>query len=272
VKIHITADDYGLDAGVNRAIEALAESGAISAATVMCHPDAALDSIARLRDSGIRLGAHLTFVEERPLRDDRALAPVLDASGRFPKNYKYLFAAIVRHPKVIPALVREGEAQLERYLDLKLRLDLFTSHQHVHLFPPLWSALAMLLERTTAQPRVAAAHWAKPTPQVLLGAASVMAERVRPLPGREVVRPLGLNCSGRLNRSALLKLLDVDVARAASRGGMPELVVHPGVETQRMRNRYGHWKFQWEQEFELLQSSFVRESLAARGLSLAELP
>jgi predicted glycoside hydrolase/deacetylase ChbG (UPF0249 family) len=235
----------------------------------MCHPASDLSTLSRLRDSGIQLGVHLVFVEERPLRADRALMPLLDAAGRFPRNYKRLFAAILQHPTALAALVREGEAQVERYLDLKLPLQLFTSHQHVHLFPPLWHALGALIERSsTALPRMAAWQWASPSPQTVLGAASTVAGWLRPLKQWESLRPVGLNFSGRLTEARLMELLDRDVPHQATRGGVPEVVVHPGLTTRRLTNLYGHWNFRWEEEFMLLQSASVRESLAARGLSL----
>src|SRR5689334_1051849 len=61
----ITADDYGLSPGVNAAIEHLAAAGAISAVSVMVHPDAHLDTLHRLTATGVALGLHVVLTRER---------------------------------------------------------------------------------------------------------------------------------------------------------------------------------------------------------------
>src|SRR5215468_1930198 len=107
----ITADDYGLSAGVNGAVEALAAAGRIRAVSVMAHRDAALASVRRLADTGVAIGLHVCFTGVRPF-----VGALGDGGGVLPANHRRLFAAIAWRPSVVSLLRAEAEAQADRLL------------------------------------------------------------------------------------------------------------------------------------------------------------
>src|SRR5689334_11287628 len=135
--IWVTADDYGLTPAVNRGITQLVSSGAITAVSVMMHAGAHLEQLASLAALRPTLGLHLVFVEEAPLGPSSRLGGLLDRDGRFP-SYPRLFGRLLANPALATLLRDEAEAQLDRYRASGLPLQFINSHQHVHLFPPLW--------------------------------------------------------------------------------------------------------------------------------------
>lgn len=262
----ITADDYGLDAAIDRGIEELAEAGAISAVSVMAHADAHLDpaGLARLHKSGVAVGIHLVLVEERPL--SAAAAALVDGAGRLPATWKALFARVVRRPASLAALAREAEAQVARHRALGLPLSFINSHQHVHLWPPIWLALAPLFDALGAPVRLAHRLRRQPPKQALVELAARTAARLRPLARRRVLSPVGIDVAGRMNADALRATLGRLAREPARPDVLHELVVHPGHEDAALRRRYGHWRYAWQAEYELFASDTCRQILRAHDL------
>ncbi len=266
----ITADDYGLDAAVNRGIESLAGAGRITGVSVMMHDGAVLDGLDQL-NGRIPLGVHLTLVEERPLlAADPGLAPLLDGEGRLPGNYRVLFKRIAVRPTLLPALAREAAAQVERFLGMGLKLDFINSHQHVHLFPPLWLALHPLLKRHPVALR-GCRRLSKPgaSPQGLVNLAAWISWRLRPLPGRCLSSPMGISHAGRLTLETAIDALSPVWTRPRREiDDLPELVTHPGQVTPALDARYSHWNYRWRQELELLRSRAFKGWLEEAGFVL----
>ncbi len=267
----ITADDYGLDAAVNRGIEVLAASGYITGTSVMLHAEAVLDRVDHLNGQ-TSLGVHLTLVEERPLlAGDSGLAPLLDADGRLPRNYRSLFAQVLARPAVLPALAREAAAQVERFLSLGLKLDFINSHQHVHLFPPIWLALFPLLKRYPV-----AVRGSRRLPklgfssQALVNLAAWISWWLRPLPKHPTTHPLGISAAGKLTLESAAKSVSEAVALYDDVDGIvPELVTHPGHVSPAMEVRYPHWNYHWQEELELLRSEAFKELIEGAGFVLS---
>lgn len=268
--LHITADDYGLHPAVNRGIERLAGRGCVTGVSVMTHPDASLADVGRLRDTGVRCGLHLVFVEERPVEDPGRLPGLVDAHGRLPRSYRHLMAALTRAPWIARAMAREAAAQLSRYRSLGLPLDFINSHQHVHLLPPVWWALRPLLADLPGVD-VRSAH----TLPVLASADGAVAASSRvcwataPLAARTVLAPRGIAHAGGMTAGVARAIL----ASIAATHGVPdvqgEIVLHPGDEDDELRRRYGHWRYDWLGEARVAERISREQELAAFGLVLA---
>jgi predicted glycoside hydrolase/deacetylase ChbG (UPF0249 family) len=270
VRLWITADDYGLAPGVNQAIEALATSRAITAASVMVHDAARLESLDRLREAGIALGPHLVFVEEAPLLPVSVIGPLLERDGRFPRSYASLFARLLTRPRLATLLRKEAEAQIDRYLSLGLPVNLINSHQHVHLFPPAWRALAPVFRQYPgAAVRASTRMSARFDKQGLLDLSSRLAASMTPLPDHDLLHPLGVSYSGHLTAevaSAIIARRALESGADAQSNTTLELVVHPALDDSELVQRYGHWRFDWRQEYDMLASGALRESLARRSI------
>jgi predicted glycoside hydrolase/deacetylase ChbG (UPF0249 family) len=258
----LTADDYGLTAGVNAGIETLAAEGAITATSVMCHRDAVLDTTARL--AGVATGIHLVFVEERPLTAD---AP-------FARDWKALFRRVLARPWLAARLADEARAQLARYRETGLPLHFVNSHQHVHLFPPIWAALAPVLRglpgvRVRAPGRVSPFLWRASVRDLALSLSGRVSAALRGVGARRRLQPVGLGCAGHLTTSAAAeRLVRAAAALHATDGDLAEIVTHPGSGDAETRARYPHWGYEWGAEHALLRGPDFRRAAAAASMSL----
>jgi predicted glycoside hydrolase/deacetylase ChbG (UPF0249 family) len=131
----ITADDYAMDAGVDSAVAALGEQGAISAASAMVLSPSWPEAGQRLADCGIDRGLHLDFTSAfaAPFSGSRSLGRLIGAAflGRLDRSD-----------------VRE---RIERQLDqfeavMKARPDFVDGHQHVHQLPLVREVLLAALK------------------------------------------------------------------------------------------------------------------------------
>lgn len=264
----ITADDYGLHPEVNRGIEQLANHGYITSSSILCHQDAHLEQLSNLNPN-VALGVHLCFVEERPLlTNDPQLQPLLDSEGRLPSNYKKLFLKIVRHPSVLPALCREAQAQIQRFLDLGLTLHFINSHQHTHLFPPIWLCLAPVWQQYDVPIR--GVHTFKRpnlSPQGMVNLAGWISWQLKPLKQRPVLTPLGVSCAGKLNFTHSETLFAAESFtqniqdNLLAPDNLLELVTHPGFNSPKLQSLFPHWNYHWQEELELLQSDVFKQLL-----------
>ena len=257
----VTADDYGLSGAVNAAIEELAGVDAVQAVSVMTHEGAELDGALDLRRTGVATGLHLVFTHERPLSPALRQSPLVGADGRLPRSWPGLFARLMARPSLAPLFAGEVEAQLQRFLALGLRLDFINGHEHAHLFPPLWPAVARVARRTGAAVRVFEGR-PRALPDRLLHLSSRACLSLDPLPGATVLRPLGIARSGRLTLADVDRLLGSSAPVPARRGAIAELIVHPANED---RPRGGGPRDARRHERAMLASTAFRDLLRAHG-------
>jgi predicted glycoside hydrolase/deacetylase ChbG (UPF0249 family) len=227
--LRVNADDFGLHPSVSRAIVKAAREGLINSVSAVPFFDAEslalFDALRAL--PGVRIGAHLTFIE----------VPLLTACASFPDrrppaNHRELLRLLLRG-KVRPADVRrEWSAQLEL---LAARLAPATishldSHQHVHLLPGLWR-VARSLQREHHVPVLRTPHepsrraWLKDFP---LGAGLQLLSLVRPAEERF----FGVGTSMAFRADVYAPLLR-EAARHPERSY--ELMVHPDEDARGLR-------------------------------------
>lgn len=141
----INADDYGLCAEVNAAIEELIEAGRLRDVSVLAGGDVWEHAVRFLAQRPhISVGAHLNAVEGRPVSSASEVRLLIGANGRF-IGLPGLLARWVRQPfAVTRALEIEWRAQLERLRQAGLHISHADSHQHLHAFPLAWRCAVKL--------------------------------------------------------------------------------------------------------------------------------
>jgi predicted glycoside hydrolase/deacetylase ChbG (UPF0249 family) len=233
----ITADDYGLSAGTNSSIEALAEAGAISAASVMAHADADFGAIDRLRRSGVVIGLHLSFTQARPL-----VRELGQWGGGLPRGYKQLFAELAVRPGLLGLIADEADAQVDRLASAGVTIDFINGHEHVHLFPPLWPIALRAARRARARAvRIALGQPIDWTQAGLLAASSRACWALTPAPDLAIMSPLGVGRAGSLTLDGIGRLLDRPFSARALRTQQPiarELCVHPAIDVSGRREEH----------------------------------
>lgn len=255
-RLRVTADDFGLHPSVNRGIASLAASGRIDRISVMAHQGACREGLSEMSSGGVELGIHLVFVDEAPLRGD-LLGPYLDADGRLPRSYRKLFQMALLDARFPELLAREAEAQMNQLLDEGVKVLHVNSHQHVHLFPPIWRALLPRFQSWRLPVRAAAHLYAGPIKQMLVEAASATALKRHPPGDLPIHHPLGIEMAGRMTRERLSKAWP-RIRSVAAAEASAEIVVHPGEEGAGVGTRYSRWGYAWRQEYDTLASGAIQ--------------
>jgi len=137
--IVICADDFGLEAGVDQAIVALAEQARISATGCLVQAPGFALAAQALKTLSIDLGLHLNLTE--PLGQKGLCLPLP----------QLLFRAYARTLSK-QAIAEQIETQLDLFeLHLGRSPDFIDGHLHVHQFPMIRELLIQIVQRRYAQ-------------------------------------------------------------------------------------------------------------------------
>src|SRR5262245_55309084 len=144
-RLILNADDYGLCAEVNAAIEELIVAGRLYDVSVLANGESWESAVRFLQQHPqISVGAHLNAVEGRPVTQSSDIRPLTGADGRF-VGLRELLLRWARCPLAVTRAVEiEWRAQLERLRAAKLSISHVDSHQHLHALPPAWRCAVRL--------------------------------------------------------------------------------------------------------------------------------
>lgn len=254
----VNADDFGLTPPVTRGVVRAHREGIVTSASVMPCARGFDDAVRAYRENpGLDCGVHLTYVEERP---------VLAGSPPFPRHYPGFFRALAFGRIRLADVEREWRAQVERCFAAGLTPTHLDSHQHLHVFPPLFPiVLRMARDYGIRWVRVPRPPFEKGRRgvgvAVLLASGMIDARRAA---GKVAMcdRVCGIGSSGRLDTAALIRSID------AHPGGIVELLCHPGEEDGELLRDYGWWRYRWAGECAALTHPDVRRSLESAGVEL----
>jgi chitin disaccharide deacetylase len=300
------ADDFGMNAAINRGILHAFRHGLLTSASVLMNApaaDAALQcwkqqfgtagaadaAVARktLGDPGAPcdLGVHLNLTQGRPLTGNRFPQRLLDAEGRFPGVPGLSRRLLLHGARHVAPLENELAAQIERFLDHGLSPTHLNGHQYVELMPVVQSIIPQLLRRYRigvvrvawepglTRTSLATASGVRPwcQGQLLRLFALRFLIRMRRLGVRYPAAYFGTTHAGRIDLAAVSAYL-----KGAARG-MIEIGLHPGRLAE--PNDALHDNDGWHdplhaaraKELELLTSPALAELLSAHGIRLSRL-
>ena len=144
-RVIITADDFGLAAAVNEAVEIAHRDGVLGSASLMVAADAAADAIARARRlPTLRVGLHVVIVDGRPALPPAMVPGLVDSAGRLRTDIVRTSVRIFFDPRVRRQLRAEVRAQFEAFRASGLPLDHVDAHHHMQLHPTVLSAILAL--------------------------------------------------------------------------------------------------------------------------------
>jgi predicted glycoside hydrolase/deacetylase ChbG (UPF0249 family) len=150
VRIITNADDFGMDEDTARATIECLDAGALTGATIMPNmPATALAAEYAKAHPEKSFGVHLTYVTdtvEAPLCDPTTLPTLAGPNGKFLESQRTRVLAM-RNRIAVEEIERETAAQLQRLVDLGVRLSHVDSHGHLHKFRPFRQALANVLPK-----------------------------------------------------------------------------------------------------------------------------
>lgn len=136
----VNADDFGMSAGINRAIVESHRNGIVTSASLLANGDAFDDAVAAIHQCpGLSVGLHVNLTQGRPVGE--STKSLVDSNGRF---YGPLAMAIRLSIGAVATRDLEAEisAQAHRAVRAGIMLSHFDSHHHIHLHPRAASALA----------------------------------------------------------------------------------------------------------------------------------
>jgi hopanoid biosynthesis associated protein HpnK len=138
----VTADDFGLHAAVNDAVEHANRAGILTAASLMVAAPAAADAVRRARRlPHLRVGLHLVLADGWASLPASQIPGIADANGHmdnrlFSRGIRYFGSSSVRSQ-----LEAEIRAQFAQFSRTRLALDHVNVHKHLHLHPTILGIL-----------------------------------------------------------------------------------------------------------------------------------
>lgn len=140
-RLIINADDFGLTAGVNRAIIELHQAGVLTSASLMAKASATEEAIELARSTpSLGVGCHVVLVDGEPLLSPQRDIPNLAAaaSGALqPTLSRFLetLACNMFSHALEGEIEAEAAAQIALLQNRGLRLTHIDTHKHMHMFP-----------------------------------------------------------------------------------------------------------------------------------------
>ena len=275
-RLIVNADDFGLTAGVNRAIIEAHRAGIVTSTTLMAN-SAAYDEAILLAQQAPRLGVgvHLVFVDGRPIVSPtsiRTLAP--GRHSRF-RGSIALLAANALLARLNPnEIEREAGAQIRKIQASGVLVSHLDTHKHTHLFPNILkpilraaarcgiSAIRNPLEPTFAQVP-ASTQWKR--------RAQVRLLRVLAAGFRELATAAGVSTTDGTLAILATGSLTLEVFRAIIANipdGTWEFVCHPGYDDDALRATGTRLRASRQRELEILTSDSARRTFEEYGVEL----
>jgi hopanoid biosynthesis associated protein HpnK len=282
-RLIINADDFGLTAGVNRAIVEAHEHGVVTSTTLMANGQAFTDAVG-LAQSRPRLGVgcHVVLVDGAPLLGHREVRSLLDGGGNSSGHPHFREGIASFGVRALLGRLSENEieseatAQIRKLQAAGILVTHVDTHKHTHLFPrvlrPLLRAAASCGVKAIRNPfeRIQGSQLAA-SPSLWRRWTEVGILRSLARQFREAVREAGIAtpdgtlaivATGSLDE----RLLRLMVEHLPS--GTWELVCHPGYNDGDLHAVRTRLRESREQELRILTSAATRDLLAANGIEI----
>jgi hopanoid biosynthesis associated protein HpnK len=136
-RLILNADDFGLTAGVNRAVLELHRAGALTSASLMARAAATDEAIElALATPSLGVGCHVVLVDGEPVLRAQNLPTLVDPrTGRFHPTLSVFFKLLIIGRIRSTEIEAEAAAQIALLQKRGLRLTHIDTHKHAHMFP-----------------------------------------------------------------------------------------------------------------------------------------
>ena len=145
-KLIVNADDFGLTAGVNRAIVETHLGGVVSSATLMANGAAFEDAVTAARSApNLSVGCHVVLVDGTPVSPPDTVDTLVAIRSAQPDKFYSSLSAFAARAMLggfdRDQLVAEITAQIRKIQSTGLRVTHLDAHKHAHIFPEILVAL-----------------------------------------------------------------------------------------------------------------------------------
>ncbi len=145
-RLIVNADDFGLTAGVNRAIVETHIGGVVSSATLMANGARFDDAVTAARSApNLSVGCHVVLVDGTPVSPPGALDTLVAIRSAEPDKFYSSLSAFAARAMLggfdRDQLVAEITAQIRKSQATGLQVTHLDTHKHAHIFPEVLTAL-----------------------------------------------------------------------------------------------------------------------------------
>jgi predicted glycoside hydrolase/deacetylase ChbG (UPF0249 family) len=143
-RLIVNADDFGLTAGVNRAIIELHQAGVLPSTTLMANAAASDEAIQlALANPSLGVGCHIVLVDGEPVLSQSAIPNLTRGTGgtfrislgRFFRDVYNPASTASSRAALAAEIEGEASAQIRLLQSHSLRLTHVDTHKHTHMFP-----------------------------------------------------------------------------------------------------------------------------------------
>jgi hopanoid biosynthesis associated protein HpnK len=277
-RLIVNADDFGLTAGVNRAIVEGSRDGIVTSATIMANASAYSEAASLAKaNTNLHTGCHVVLIDGQPITS--GAQTLVNGSQRFRSSLKE-FARAAVSKKMSPAEIqKEAEAQIERIQSAGITVTHVDSHKHTHMFPhvlrPVLKAAKSLGVMAVRNPFEPLRAWPMAStlgaPGMWLRCAGVVSFQLFARAFHAAVREegmfttdgtVGIAATGMLNQKTLSAIL------SSLPQGTWELVCHPGYSDDDLRAAGTRLLQQREIELQALTSAETKSLLQRQNIQL----
>ncbi len=150
----VNADDFGLNAAANAGIIECHRAGSVTSTTLMANAPALDEAVALAHaHPALGIGLHFNLTWGRPLSEPTRVSSLVDDAGSFLGRDQLGRRAITSRLRA-EEIALELAAQFQRLRALGIAVTHVDSHQHVHAFGPVFSAVAGLCRKEGLPMRV----------------------------------------------------------------------------------------------------------------------
>jgi hopanoid biosynthesis associated protein HpnK len=147
-RLIVNADDFGLTAGVNRAILEAHTDGVVTSATLMANGSAFENAVAlAVPARKLSVGCHVVLVDGMPVAEPASVATLLagnhapSTASRFYSKISGFAARAILRRFDRDQLVSEIVAQIRKIQAAGIQVTHLDTHKHTHIFPTILSSL-----------------------------------------------------------------------------------------------------------------------------------
>ena len=269
-RLILNADDFGLTAGVNRAILELHRAGSLTSTTLMARAAATEEAIEMARwTPTLGVGCHVVLVDGEPVLPASELPTLVDRrTGRFQPTLSAFLQRLLTRRIHSSGIEAEAAAQIALLQSGGVALTHIDTHKHTHMFPavlrPVLRAAKAAGIRCVRNPFEPA--WSlRATPGApLIRRAEVSLLRLLEPAFRRIVAEegfvttggaIGVLATGTLDPATVASLL------AALPDGAWELVTHPGYNDSDLAQAHTRLLASRETEREALNAISLRDGI-----------
>jgi hopanoid biosynthesis associated protein HpnK len=147
-RLILNADDFGLTAGINRAIGELHFAGVLTSATLMANGTAFDDAVALAHAHPLLgVGCHIVLTDGIPVSVPASIPTLIGSDGKtFRPSLTQFLRALFLGRIAADDVVREVRAQIQKLQHAGIRITHIDTHKHTHLFPTIARPLLEVAE------------------------------------------------------------------------------------------------------------------------------